>query len=143
MIFSMRGGAIALTLVRLAGSDGVDRGAHVVELGGRHLSLVRQAKDEAFGIAHVEAENTAPEQAVGAVHMREFGERGLRRVLALGQRLSLAAAEAAVPAAVAAPGRVWQSVVSGKSAYICVDTGGRRHIKLNNSTPTDITLSLT
>src|SRR3546814_13484124 len=105
MIFSMRGGAIALTLVRLAGSDGVDRGAHVVELGGRHLSLVRQAKDEAFGIAHVEAENTAPEQAVGAVHMREFGERGLRRVLALGQRQRLAAAEAEVPAAVADPGR--------------------------------------
>src|SRR3546814_20449773 len=105
MIFSMRGGAIALTLVRLAGSDGVDRGAHVVELGGRHLSLVRQAKDEAFGIAHVEAENTAPEQAVGAVHMREFGERGLRRVLALGQRQPLAAAEAEVPAAVGSPGR--------------------------------------
>src|SRR3546814_16353124 len=77
MIFSMRGGAIALTLVRLAGSDGVDRGAHVVELGGRHLSLVRQAKDAAFGSATVEAENTAPEQAVGADHMRELGERGL------------------------------------------------------------------
>src|SRR3546814_2304445 len=76
MICSMRGGAMTLTLVRGAGRDGVDRGAHIVELGGRHLPLVRQAEDEACGIAHVEAKDAAAEQAVGAVHMREFGERG-------------------------------------------------------------------
>src|SRR3546814_2692303 len=113
MIFSMRGGAIALTLVRLAGGDRVDRGAHVVELGGRDLSLVRQAKDEAFGIAHVEAKDAAPEQAVGAVHMREFGERGLRLLLALGQRQRLTATEAEVPAAVADPGRARKQFLQG------------------------------
>src|SRR3546814_16239745 len=99
MIFSMRGGAMTLTLVRGAGRDGVDRGAHIVELGGRHLPLVRQAEDEACGIAHVEAQDAAAEQAVGAVHMCEFGDRGLRLLLAFGQRQSLASAEAEGPAA--------------------------------------------
>src|SRR3546814_18338427 len=96
---------MTLTLVRGAGRDGVDRGAHIVELGGRHLPLVRQAEDEACGIAHVEAKDAAAEQAVGAVHMREFGERGLRLLLAFGQRQRLTAAEAEVPAAGADPGR--------------------------------------
>src|SRR3546814_19017070 len=117
MIFSMRGGAIALTLVRLAGGDRVDRGAHVVELGGRDLSLVRQAKDEAFGIAHVEAKDAAPEQAVGAVHMREFGERGLRLVLPLGQRQRPTAAGAEVPDR--------KSGGEGKRVADRVDFGGR------------------
>ena len=39
----MRGGAMALSFVRRRSGDGVDRGARVVELRGRHLPFVRQA----------------------------------------------------------------------------------------------------
>src|SRR3546814_10556168 len=47
--------------------------------------------------------------------MREFGERGLRIVLALGQRQRLTAADAEVPAAVADPGRAGKQFLEAAS----------------------------
>ncbi len=105
MIFSMRAVAAWLTLLRraLPRRRHRPRRARPSSLAGATCPLVRQTQHETVGVAHVEAQDAAAKQAVGAVHMRELGERGLRLGLALGERQRLAAAEAEVPAAVADP----------------------------------------